>query len=451
MACRDSLKVKYPSGRKVAKTLILLQQLACTFLEFSGKSFCNLPFDWLTGVPSLAASLKLLSLMDGAIMILSTLISVFVHEFGHAIAASSQGVQIEYVAIFLSIIFPGALVAINESVLQTLPSLAALRVYCAGVWHNFAFSAVCGLTLLLLPTALYPMYIHGESPVVLNVPPSSPLAGYLSSGDIILSLNGQEIHSPIEWSEKVSDLDPRFRNLPYNSLQPSGYCIPQSWIEEKAVLAVEGEKACPGDLVAFKTTASDGNNSRQGYCFPPQDVVKLKKCGSGCKNTASEDEFCLGPVQSPYSVWVEVSFLRSHDSECLKVVKNKRSLTVSGLESGPKTCRETLVFVGDISAANLIKLSAYYPRWSVGSLSIHLPDILERVFLSMLRVSASLGLLNSMPAFYLDGESMLEVSVGCVTWLNPPTRRKIFWSILFVGSSLISITVVRLLFLIYYG
>lgn len=42
----------------------------------------------------------------------------------------------EYIAIFLAVLFPGALVALNEELLQALPRNAALRIYCAGIWHN---------------------------------------------------------------------------------------------------------------------------------------------------------------------------------------------------------------------------------------------------------------------------------------------------------------------------
>lgn len=59
---------------------------------------------------------------------------------------SSEGIQMEYIAIFLAVLFPGALVALNYDLLQAKPRSTALRIYCAGVWHNavvifvFAFS-----------------------------------------------------------------------------------------------------------------------------------------------------------------------------------------------------------------------------------------------------------------------------------------------------------------------
>lgn len=53
---------------------------------------------------------------------------------------SSEGIQLEYIAIFLAVLFPGALVALNYEVLQARPRSTALRIYCAGIWHNAVVS-----------------------------------------------------------------------------------------------------------------------------------------------------------------------------------------------------------------------------------------------------------------------------------------------------------------------
>lgn len=49
---------------------------------------------------------------------------------------SSEGIQMEYIAIFIAVLFPGALVAFNYELLQAFSQFTMLRVYCAGIWHN---------------------------------------------------------------------------------------------------------------------------------------------------------------------------------------------------------------------------------------------------------------------------------------------------------------------------
>lgn len=138
--------------------------------------------------------------------------------------------------------------------------------------------------------------------------PVSPLAGYLSPGDIIMSLNDLDIHNPEEWFEKVAHLDTQMQNRSYYSgysdssmSNGKGYCVPNSWVEERGILSTDDEIACPDGLVAFKTMPCcrhflGGNDcdvryrnstKRKDYCFPPQDVVKFKKCGDGCQMTTS--------------------------------------------------------------------------------------------------------------------------------------------------------------------
>lgn len=60
---------------------------------------------------------------------------------GTPFLVSSEGIQMEYTAVFIAVLFPGALVAFNHELLQALPRIAALRIYCAGIWHNAAVSA----------------------------------------------------------------------------------------------------------------------------------------------------------------------------------------------------------------------------------------------------------------------------------------------------------------------
>ncbi|KAK8531639.1 hypothetical protein V6N12_053106 [Hibiscus sabdariffa] len=53
------------------------------------------------------------------------------------ICVSVNGVKLEgkYIAIFLEVLFPGALVAFDYYLLLALPRLTALRVYGACIWH----------------------------------------------------------------------------------------------------------------------------------------------------------------------------------------------------------------------------------------------------------------------------------------------------------------------------
>ncbi|XP_008791413.2 membrane-bound transcription factor site-2 protease homolog isoform X2 [Phoenix dactylifera] len=412
-----------------------------------------------------------LSIMDTGIMIVSTLISVALHEFGHAVAAASEGLQIEYIAIFLAVLFPGALVAFNYDMVRSLPHFAALRIYCAGIWHNVMFCAVCALALFLLPLILHPVYLHNEGPMVLGVPQTSALSGFLSPYDVIVSLDGSNIKSPQEWMKKMAQINAQI--LPKSTyLEESlhsqavsgrkGYCIPNSWVEESR----SEQFSCPDELTAFVRIScsnssllvgrgdSDKDKVEDRHCLPAKDVVKLKKCGDEWEMTGnershcacSEEESCMAPVQIPGLSWVEISYSSPYSSECLKLRRNLSS-TYSENNSGSTSCGGSFVYVGDVpSVAYSIQLSAYQPRWSSIIFSAYLPYVLEKLLGCAFHVSATLGLLNSLPVYFLDGESILETSLCYITWLTPRRRRGVLRFCLATGTLLSVITILRILY-----
>ncbi|KAF3956203.1 hypothetical protein CMV_018647 [Castanea mollissima] len=360
----------------------------------------------------------------------------------------------EYIAIFIAALFPGALVAFNYEFLQALPQLTALRVYCAGVWHNAVCCVACGLVLFLLPLILFPFYIYGESPMVLDVSSTSPLSRHLSPGDLIMSLDGVHIHNSQEWMEMTSLIDKMALQSTNHSKYAEGfgrvngmkgYCVPNIMIEDnQKIQSVGNHAACAEDLTAFETIpchdmrmsniggSEDGHpKRREHYCLDAKDIVKLNKCGdgweiitNGSSCICSLDESCLSPLQMPGLSWVEITFSRSLSAECLQLGRNSfsDSKTSDLIES---KCRGSFVFVGDvISMARSVRLTAYQPRWAF-HIGRYLPDVLERGLICTFHVSLTLALLNSLPVYFLDGESLLEVTLCHFTSLSTRKREKV--------------------------
>lgn len=135
-----SIGVGFALSAVLGVTLVLLWELARTLHLCAGSNkLGSFARSLLFGIPPSVPGLSL-SLADTGYACVSTIISVFMHELGHAVAATSEGIQVEYIAVFIAILFPGALVAFNYEFLQTLPHLTALRVYSAGIWHNAVVS-----------------------------------------------------------------------------------------------------------------------------------------------------------------------------------------------------------------------------------------------------------------------------------------------------------------------
>ncbi|XP_024993138.1 membrane-bound transcription factor site-2 protease homolog isoform X2 [Cynara cardunculus var. scolymus] len=411
-----------------------------------------------------------ISITDVGYMCISSIISVLVHELGHALAATSEGMQIEYTAVFLAVLFPGALVAFNNEMLQMIPRVATLRIYCAGVWHNAALCVVCALTLFLLPLILYPLYSHGESLMVLGVSARSPLNGYLSPGDVVTMLDGKHIRTTNEWKEMAYLLDKQVLQTTKQYVSNKGYCVPNLVIaKSKNAEIVDNQFICPNGLTLFTTiscaessTINDSSSNEIGYqltrehiyCFPAKGVLGEKKCGDGWVNSVkndgnclcTEDESCSTPIHMPGLAWAEITFSRPYSPECQRVGNKMRS-SYNNSGSGENSCSGTFVFIGDMmSMARSIWLTEYQSRWLYGV--AYIPAVVEKLLVNTFHVSLMLVLLNSLPVYHLDGESILEVALCCFGSLTPTIRKLVLQSSLLAGTLISCLFIFRILLLV---
>ncbi|XP_027769835.1 membrane-bound transcription factor site-2 protease homolog isoform X3 [Solanum pennellii] len=395
-----------------------------------------------------------------------------IEQKGTTFLESSEGIQMEYIAVFLAVLFPGALLAFNHELLQALSKVSALQIYCAGIWHNAVLCAVCAWALFLQPFILYPFYIHDEGPMVLEVSPTSPLAGHLSPGDVIISLDDFRINNAQEWSQIIDVLTEHsyqtFQNhsLLENSMKSSsgkGYCIPYSLVEEGKRVSLEGNRTCPDELSAFITIpCSDQamvdddnlevNHQRDGgvfHCFYDKDVLKLEKCGDGWGRLhsnrsscfCSKEGTCFLPLLSTGVAWVKITYSSPSPLQCLHL---GRTRVIEDNISKENPCVKTFVFVGDaISIKHSVLLTSYQPRWSA-KFGAHLPYVLERLLMFTFHVSMILALLNSLPVYFLDGEAISEVVSHYFRILSPRRRRTILQYFLFGGTVASTIMFVRI-------
>eukprot|EP00897_Mesotaenium_endlicherianum_P006348 jgi/Mesen1/5741/ME000029S05053 len=139
-------------------------------------------------------------------LFVGTAVGMAAHEAGHALAAASEGVRTQKVALFAALFFPGAYVALCGEALDALPPLRALRIFCAGVWHNCVVCAGCQVVLVLLPLLLLPLYSRGSGLTVTGVPATSPFHLHLRAGDVITALDDRRICSGQDWVAALTEL-----------------------------------------------------------------------------------------------------------------------------------------------------------------------------------------------------------------------------------------------------
>ncbi|USH00972.1 site-2 protease family protein [Thermococcus argininiproducens] len=123
------------------------------------------------------------------------IVVMFVHELSHGFVARAEGLPLKSVGLVLFFVIPGAFVEPDEEALNKASLLSRLRVYAAGSMGNIvaAFTA-----LLLLSFVLTPI-IQPAGVEISNLVPGSPAQNYLQKGDVIVSIDGQEIKAVEEF------------------------------------------------------------------------------------------------------------------------------------------------------------------------------------------------------------------------------------------------------------
>ena len=84
-----------------------------------------------------------------------------------------EQVRVNGFGLFFLALYPGAYVDLHTEHLQVISPLRQLRIYCAGVWHNFILVMAALLLLLVLPVFLMAGYQTGQAVVITSIQPVS--------------------------------------------------------------------------------------------------------------------------------------------------------------------------------------------------------------------------------------------------------------------------------------
>jgi len=108
------------------------------------------------------------------------IITMIVHEFGHAILCRVEGIRVKTIGILLAVIPIGAFVEPDEQDQEKSKGLAKMRMFGAGITNNLLLGVLCFIAIILLLGLVVPLnvpLIHGvyvDSPAHnAGIPPNS--------------------------------------------------------------------------------------------------------------------------------------------------------------------------------------------------------------------------------------------------------------------------------------
>jgi len=132
--------------------------------------------------------------------LLAILISVVVHELGHAIASASHRIPIVSMGVSLfGPLIPAAHVELNSAQLRETPFKKQLDILTAGVWMNIYLSLITYFVMpWILPVFLFPTHSFGHGIAVTGVISSSGAGGKLID-IIVCSMNPAAIRREVAY------------------------------------------------------------------------------------------------------------------------------------------------------------------------------------------------------------------------------------------------------------
>lgn len=311
----------------------------------------------------------------------AVLISGVVHEIGHGIAAIREQVRFNGFGIFLFIIYPGAFVDLFTTHLQLISPVQQLRIFCAGIWHNFVLALLGILALVLLPVILLPFYYTGVGVLITEVAEDSPAIGPrgLFVGDLVTHLQDCPVTNVQDWNECLDTI----------AYEPQiGYCISASTLQQlsfpvRAYKRLDGSTECCNNHSLTDVCFSYRNNfnKRLHTCLPARKAVEATqvcRTNKDCKKSSSSS-FCIIPS------------LETHT----RLIKVKHPPQID------------MLYVGHpLHLHYTVSITSFIPRFNF--LSIDLPVVVETFVKYLISLSGALAIVNAVPCFALDGQWILN-------------------------------------------
>uniref|UniRef100_H2SIL8 Membrane-bound transcription factor site-2 protease n=1 Tax=Takifugu rubripes TaxID=31033 RepID=H2SIL8_TAKRU len=357
-----------------------------------------------------------------AYFFIALLLSGVIHELGHAVAALREQVRVNGFGMFVFVVYPGAFVDLFTTHLNLISPTQQLRIFCAGVWHNFVLCVAALAFLFLLPLFLFPVYSTGSGALVTEIVQGSPADGPrgLSVGDIVTGLEDCPVRGVEDWSSCLFHL---------SHTPQTGYCVPVASLQSRLSF-----------LAAFKrldgTMDCCSNNSLTDLCF---SYIKPQS-----RNDREREYACM-----PVRKMVTGTRACRTDSDCT-VHSSVASVCVTpSLENQTRFIRVThppnthMLFVGyPPHLQYAVSLTNFVPRF--GFLHLDLPIFLETFFKYVVSLSGALAVVNSVPCFALDGQwmlnALLEATLAHVV-TDRQKRELVGFFLLLGGSALLAANV----------
>ncbi|CAB3983566.1 membrane-bound transcription factor site-2 protease-like [Paramuricea clavata] len=244
--------------------------------------------------------------------LLTLTLAGIVHEVGHALAAVREQVRVNGFGIFFMVLYPGAFVDLYTEHLAVISPLRQLRIYCAGVWHNFILALIAVGFLWILPSLLSLGYVSNRGAVILDLIKGSAVEDSLVVGDYITSVDNCLVKNVVEWKSclKKTIVEPQH-----------GFCTDMmtmtrknSFLETESYIFKEVQDCC-GNLTASRLCFSyQSHLGQKGLsCLPARTMMSDKICNIPSNCPEKGEKVCIHPSLDNSSRLIKISHYKGKD------------------------------------------------------------------------------------------------------------------------------------------
>ncbi|XP_052239042.1 membrane-bound transcription factor site-2 protease-like isoform X6 [Dreissena polymorpha] len=361
---------------------------------------------------------------------LTLLVCGILHEIGHAIAAVREQVHVNGFGLFLMFIYPGAYVDLSSERLQIISPMRQLRIYCAGVWHNFIIVLVAIAVLFLYPWFLMPFYTTGHGIVITHVTENSAVSGPrgLTVRDPVTSLGGCPVTSIKDWNTCIAA----------SIREPSlGNCLPVSMITE---LDTSSKKKIDKDTKSLYIDCCNETSSTH-LCFMYHTKKNPDNVYACLPARATTDRPICKFQSDCYAPNVEISCVYpsvDNQTKLLRVVHGHKP---------------PLLFLGHpLDLHYSVILSNYIPNSAL--IPVNLPYAIDTFCKYLISLSGALVILNVVPCYALDGQFICQGFIELTLRSTIPdkeVRDAIFSLVVLFGTVLLALNVTLAMWVLFVG
>ena len=140
-----------------------------------------------------------------AAVIIGLVLTIVIHEFGHAILARVEGMRVRSMGLLIAVIPIGAFVEPDEEDVEAAKGMPKIRMFGAGITNNIVIGLACFAVMFLLVGMATPLAVPLVQGVYKDFPAADAgLPGY----SVITSINGVSVASQAEVSAAMEGTRP---------------------------------------------------------------------------------------------------------------------------------------------------------------------------------------------------------------------------------------------------